>query len=435
MLTASEIFDSIRIKVRTGEIAPGEVLPPVRRLAEQLDVNRNTVASAYKKLVAAGIAVTNGRNGTTILGLAQPLQQEGAVAGSVLCDVSAGNPYLPALPDITALTAAVLATPRTYGDAVINDGLLRYGERWLQADAPGEFGLNLTHGAVDAIERLITGYLSAGEAVAVEEPCFLSSINTIRSLGYRPLGIAVDRQGICPQPLRAALEGGAQAVIITPRAHNPTGCSLSAQRAQEIQRVLGDFPHVLVVIDDHFSLLSGQPYYNAIPPTTAHWAIVRSFAKFLGPDLRMALVAGNPQTSQRLSQRLASGTSWVSHILQDMAQQALTSAEGQRTIAAAGAHYRQRNGLLLAELQRHGVACSAEYDGLNVWLALRQPADELVTLMMRRGWLLRPGQIYSLGQDNHAVRLTPAALDEQQVAALAADLADALRQCGNALTA
>ncbi|STT47268.1 transcriptional regulator of pyridoxine metabolism [Klebsiella pneumoniae] len=46
--TASEIFDNIRHLVQSGGLQPGEVLPPVRELASQLAVNRNTVAAAYK---------------------------------------------------------------------------------------------------------------------------------------------------------------------------------------------------------------------------------------------------------------------------------------------------------------------------------------------------------------------------------------------------
>lgn len=45
--TASEIFDNIRHLVQSGALQPGEALPPVRELAGELAVNRNTVAAAY----------------------------------------------------------------------------------------------------------------------------------------------------------------------------------------------------------------------------------------------------------------------------------------------------------------------------------------------------------------------------------------------------
>jgi DNA-binding transcriptional regulator YhcF (GntR family) len=67
--TANEIFDSIRQHVTTGTLAVGETLPPVRELATELNVNRNTVAAAYKRLVTSGLAQSLGRNGTVIKGL------------------------------------------------------------------------------------------------------------------------------------------------------------------------------------------------------------------------------------------------------------------------------------------------------------------------------------------------------------------------------
>ena len=74
--TAAEIAESVRDLVDTGQLAPGAGLPPVRTLAEQLEVNRNTVVAAYGLLVQAGVAVTRGRAGTRIIDL-QPLPQEG----------------------------------------------------------------------------------------------------------------------------------------------------------------------------------------------------------------------------------------------------------------------------------------------------------------------------------------------------------------------
>jgi DNA-binding transcriptional regulator YhcF (GntR family) len=64
--TASEIFDNIRHLIQSGVLKPGETLPPVRELAAELTVNRNTVAAVYKRLVTSGLAVSQGRNGTAI---------------------------------------------------------------------------------------------------------------------------------------------------------------------------------------------------------------------------------------------------------------------------------------------------------------------------------------------------------------------------------
>jgi len=50
-----QIIDQVRQAVATEELAVGDALPSVRRLAEDLVVNHNTVAKAYAELVREGV--------------------------------------------------------------------------------------------------------------------------------------------------------------------------------------------------------------------------------------------------------------------------------------------------------------------------------------------------------------------------------------------
>jgi GntR family transcriptional regulator len=47
---SKQIVDGIRLRIATGELSPGEALPSVRGLAQQLLINPNTVAKAYAEL-------------------------------------------------------------------------------------------------------------------------------------------------------------------------------------------------------------------------------------------------------------------------------------------------------------------------------------------------------------------------------------------------
>jgi GntR family transcriptional regulator len=49
-----QIVDGVRMKIATGELTPGDQLPSVRGLAQQLTINPNTVAKAYAELTAEG---------------------------------------------------------------------------------------------------------------------------------------------------------------------------------------------------------------------------------------------------------------------------------------------------------------------------------------------------------------------------------------------
>src|SRR3954452_21592243 len=59
-----QIVQQIKNLVASGRLAPGDELPPIRVLAEQLVVNANTVARAYRELAAAGV-LTNRRTAGT----------------------------------------------------------------------------------------------------------------------------------------------------------------------------------------------------------------------------------------------------------------------------------------------------------------------------------------------------------------------------------
>jgi GntR family transcriptional regulator len=53
-----QLVDQIRYAAASGAIRPGEPLPSIRPLAEELRVNRNTVAKAYTELESQGVIET-----------------------------------------------------------------------------------------------------------------------------------------------------------------------------------------------------------------------------------------------------------------------------------------------------------------------------------------------------------------------------------------
>ena len=53
-----QIVDQIKAVAASGALRPGEALPSIRPLAEELRVNRNTVAKAYRDLEVMGLLYT-----------------------------------------------------------------------------------------------------------------------------------------------------------------------------------------------------------------------------------------------------------------------------------------------------------------------------------------------------------------------------------------
>jgi len=65
-------YEQIRTQVidhvGRGELRPGDRLPTVRGLAEDLGIAANTVARAYRELEQSGVIETRGRSGSFVTG-------------------------------------------------------------------------------------------------------------------------------------------------------------------------------------------------------------------------------------------------------------------------------------------------------------------------------------------------------------------------------
>jgi DNA-binding transcriptional MocR family regulator len=427
--TAAEIAGRVRDLIAAGELTPGESLPPIRELAQTIGVNRNTVAAAYRLLVVAGAAETKGRSGTAITRVPS-LDGEGLGAMTDLVNLASGNPDPAFLPDARRALHQLAYDPPLYGTPAIEDDLTGWADRNLGPDVDGEYRLVLAHGAVDAVERLLTAHLTRGDVVAVEDPCFLSSVGTLRLNGFQTSPVPVDDDGLLPDELDRAIRDGARAVILTPRAHNPTGASLTAARAGELRAVLDQHPHVLVIEDDHFSAVSTSPYHRATPPSAGRWALVRSVSKFLGPDLRVAFIAADPATAALLETRLGSGTTWISHLLQQLTHALLTDPVTAALLDVAKRAYADRAATLAHALAEHGITTNPNPDGLNVWVEFDRPVQQLVADIAESGWLVRPGDPFATenGRHRNAIRVTTAALAGPATAEFAGDLAAPARR-------
>ncbi|MEV0388769.1 aminotransferase class I/II-fold pyridoxal phosphate-dependent enzyme [Nonomuraea sp. NPDC050643] len=424
--TASEIAAGVEAAVSEGRLAPGALLPPVREVAAQAEVSPNTAAAAYRLLRERGVVETAGRRGTRVRPRpASTLREEIRIeVPPGVRDLSQGNPDPRLLPSLhEALAAAARAheeRPAMYGAGDDEELLALAGDR-LRADGVPAAPLAITSGTLDAVERVLAAHLRPGDAIAVEDPGWTALLDLVAVLGLRPVPLRLDDEGPLPEELERALRGGVRAVVITARAQNPTGAAVSGERAAALRGVLGAHPEVLLIEDDHGSGFVDLPLHPVVG-STKRWLLTRSTAKAFGPDLRLALIAGDPVTLGRLRgrQRLAAG--WVSHLLQ-RAVAHLWRTEAVDTAAVAAAYAERRDGLVTALAER-GVTAHGR-SGLNVWIPV---ADETtaITRLLTRGWACAPGARNRIGTPP-AVRLTVSTLRPEELRTLADDVTAALR--------
>ena len=420
--------------VRGGRLRAGAALPTVRALAADLGISPATVAKSYQDLRRRGVVVTAGRAGTRIRARsAEPRPTRDLAVPDGLLDLAAGAPDPTLLPDYgPALRrlAGVAAVPVSYRGAGMVDALRDLAAARLTADGVPVEAMTVTSGALDGIERLLTAHLAPGDRVAVEDPGWANLIDLVAALGLEPVPLPVDDDGPTEAGLRAALRRGVGAVVVTARAHNPTGAAIDARRATALRRVLAGSA-VLLIEDDHAAELSPLPL-STLAGATASWAFLRSTSKPYGPDLRVAVLAGDRTTVARVAERMRLGPGWVSTLLQRLVVELWTDAAVRRTVAAARDEYSGRRSALVAALGRRGIEAHGR-TGINVWVPV---GDETrtVTGLRDAGYAVAPGSLFRLTSPP-AVRITVGALAASDVEPLADAVAVAVRGPGRTFPA
>jgi DNA-binding transcriptional MocR family regulator len=313
--------------------------------------------------------------------------------------------------------------PRLYGDASTLRSLGAFAAEEFAADGiPGD-SVAVLSGALDAIERLLREELRPGDRVAVEDPTLPALLHLIGTTGFTAEPMAVDNDGPEPAAFEQVL-GRVRAVVITPRAQNPTGAALSRARAGDLMKLLRRRDDVLVIENDPAGPVSGVPAVTAAAGSHPRWAVVRSVSKFLGPDLRVALVAGDALTIARVQGRHALGARWVSHLLQQITLSVWSDPSSGRRLARAADIYAQRRSAMIDALAAHGVTAIGR-SGFNIWIPVREETAA-VQALARRGWAVASGERFRL-RSGPGIRVTTSALGGESAQRFAAACAEALR--------
>ncbi len=418
---ASEIVDSVEAVIRDGTLGPGEALPTVRELAAELGVSPSTVAGAYRQLRWRGLATGSGRRGTRV-NTRPPLSSHlplGTIPEGVV-DLRTGGPDPELLPRLPALPAST----RQYGAAPVARQLADVARSELGQDGIDVTNLAVVGGALDGVERVTGAWLRPGDRIAVEDPGYTAAIDLLTGLGLELVPVALDDRGARPEQLEGALRQGVAAVLLTPRAQNPTGTAWDAARADELRAVVAAYPGVLVIEDDHAGPAAGA---SAFTSCRGHdrWATIRSVSKWLSPDLRLAVMAGDRATVARVEGRQALGTGWVSYLLQHAVAELWTDPGVVGLLERAALGYGRRRGALRDALAAHGLHATGS-SGFTTWLPVVDEAG-VVGCLLERGWAVSPGARFRIASPP-GIRIACGSLDPQRAPHFAAALAGCINQ-------
>ncbi|WP_435242019.1 aminotransferase class I/II-fold pyridoxal phosphate-dependent enzyme [Streptomyces cucumeris] len=401
--------------IRAGELAPGSALPTVRGLAAELGVSPGTVADAWAMLRKYRMITTLGRRGSVVTGppsVPRPTRYEriGNFGDRLALDLVLAAPDRSLLPPLDDALLAGARTPRLndYSRTAITDRLLEaVQDTWpYQPDAWMAVG-----GGYEGVQLLCQALIVPGDRVVVEDPTAARLLDILEALDAQTVPVTCDDQGPLPDSLAQALKARPALFLHQPRAQVPCGWSLGRERAAALAGVLEDAPNVIVLEDDGLGPLTTGPAVSIGTHLPDRTALVRSYSKAYGPDLRIAVVGGPREVIERARVLRTFGTGWTSRILQDALAYLLTDQETGRLVEEAGRCYDARRDALAERLAQRGVP-TGNRAGLMLWVPVAEETSALVTLAAH-GITASPGSRFCVSSTRPHLKVATSRLTQE----------------------
>ena len=354
--SAQGIARAISSLITGGTIGPGDQLPTVRQTASALGVSSSTISAAWRLMQNHGVISTDRRRGTIVRSSRGSIEgrywQVPVPQGTFEVDLSTGTPDQELLPDLGVILHRIHANVAvgSYLDSPVLPGLEAELRRRWPFDPER---VTVVDGAQDALDRLIGALVQVGDKVIVEQPTFPPLLDMLEIAGAEVFGVSLDDEGVQLGELRAALAHRPTLMVLQPRAHNPTGASMSERRALAIAALVPE--DLWLVEDDHSGAAAGVGLHSVAALRPERSMLIRSYSKSHGPDLRIAAIGGAAAPLRTLERRRSLGPSWTSRLTQQILLEMLTDAVVEAQIAAASTTYMQRRRDFVEALASHGV--------------------------------------------------------------------------------
>jgi GntR family transcriptional regulator / MocR family aminotransferase len=388
----SQIVEQLRDAILLGRIAPGMRMPSSRRLADQLDVSRNTVVRAYEWLTIEGYVEARPASGV-FAALRPPDLKQPSAPIFPPSDANDAGPLSPMPMPYAPMRAQELVNqnrsrlafdffpgrpsaglfPLKTWRRLLQSGLSHGGAIGLsQYSDPAGLAVLRTaiashvaaaRGILADVSRIIVVcgvqeginiaarlFLGRGTVGVIENPCYQGARFAFEASGAQVAGVPVDRDGVIAEDLP---HEPASLIYVTASHQYPTGHTLSLARRHAL--IAWARHNGCYILEDDYD---GDFRYDGSPlPSIASLApdctiYLGTFSKSLGAGLRigyMVVPAPLAATARTAKALLNNGNPWLDQVaLAEMIRSGSYAAH----LARVRARYKESRDALLGALRR-----------------------------------------------------------------------------------
>lgn len=444
LLLYQRIAQQLAEDIRRGVYLPGERVPSVRKLSQQLKVSHATVLQAYANLEDQGMIKARPQSGfyvhhTPALTAPTPqiaqVERPKLVTRSSIINQVLGEsrreglvPFGAAVPHTDYLPVRALhqqltkvtrfQSPRAFSymfspghEPLRRQVAIRMRDAGVVA-GPDE--VIITHGCVDALQMALRVLTQPGDLIAAESPSYYGLLQLADLLGLKVIEIPCDPDtGLSLEALQlAASQWPIKALVLTARLSNPMGGSMPDARQQQVLKLASRLDIQIVEDDIYGELMPDNSPIRAIKSHDRDGRVIycSSFSKTISPGVRIGWML--PGRFFEQVQRLQTFSTYSACSVTQMGVAAYLENGGyDRHLRFIRQEYRKNLSAFQLAVQRffpEGTQMTRPAGGFILWVSLPAPVNtkDLHFQALQRGISIAPGLIFSnTDQFNHCIRL------------------------------
>ncbi|MGB7685576.1 MAG: PLP-dependent aminotransferase family protein [Solirubrobacterales bacterium] len=321
----------------------------------------------------------------------------------------------------------------SYGTGIGHPGLCEWvAERHGGLD-PSQ--VMIANGSLEAGAMLFQHLLSPGDRVVVEQPTYDRTLLLLQQIGVELVPVPLEADGLDVAALEEALAAGPiKLAHVIPNAHNPAGCTLSAQKRARLVELAAEHGFWIFEDDPYRELpFEGEPLGTMLELDRADRVVhASSFSKTVSPGVRVGYLAGPAGEIAKLAKRANETYISPNMLAESIVLDLCRSGALDRNIAFVKGALKERCDALVAALREQ--IPEAEFvvpdGGYFLWLDLAEGTDTLALLAEAKseGATFVAGPDFMIEGGQNSLRLSFAPVPAERVAEGVSRIATALER-------
>lgn len=422
------LAQQISSTIQSGELGPGDRLPPQRDLAYHLEISLQTVSRAYDELRRCGLIQGEVGRGTFVRTRPRPeaMPFGSAPTSDSIVELSIYKPVLGSLHEDFIKQELIVLGNDLPTDTIFsfrpNQGIERHissSREWLKLcglDTERSRTL-ITNGVTQGTTSALLAISKPGAVIATEAVGHHSLAALCASLGMKLIGLKMDELGILPEVFEQVCRiSNISALYLIPNLSNPTAYFMPEERREEIGAIAKKHDVYIIENDVLGPLVTNKPrsFVEIIPEQAIY---VTSFTKCIMPGLRTGYMVVPSRLLGVVRSRLLA-TAWMATpLIAEIASRWVLDGTARKLILWQRRALHERHKLAEQILGHRGI--KSHVNALHIWLPLtgRWRPDPFAAQAMKQGVAVSPAGPFIIDNeiDVRAIRISLGAADKSDL--------------------